>query len=171
MEFIKIVLFLFVVNKNLLKKKEQNLIFFSCGSINLLGKTALWNFISKRINGTPKRIYCKRNLQVRCFKLSMQYKRAFKKKKDFVRVRFNDSWFIFHNSSWSFHKPEFSRKHISRIIWSEQNTRLWPSKLKINTELCGKDIILKTLLSTISSMIHFFIKQKFCKYQFLYSQK
>ena len=81
MEFIKIVLFLFVVNKNLLKKKEQNLIFFSCGSINLLGKTALWNFISKRINGTPKRIYCKRNLQVRCFKLSMQYKRAFKKKK------------------------------------------------------------------------------------------
>ena len=28
------------------------------------------------------------------------------------RVRFNDSWFVFHDSSWSFHEPYFSKKQI-----------------------------------------------------------
>ena len=28
------------------------------------------------------------------------------------RVQFIDLWFVFHNSSWSFHEPYFSRKHI-----------------------------------------------------------
>ena len=29
-----------------------------------------------------------------------------------VRVWFNDSWFVFHDSSWSFHEPYFSRKYV-----------------------------------------------------------
>ena len=28
------------------------------------------------------------------------------------RIRFNDSWFVFHDSSWSFHEPYFSKKCI-----------------------------------------------------------
>ena len=28
------------------------------------------------------------------------------------RVQFNDAWFVFHDSSWSFFGPYFSRKHI-----------------------------------------------------------
>ena len=28
------------------------------------------------------------------------------------RVQFNNLWFVFHESSWSFHEPYFSRKHI-----------------------------------------------------------
>ena len=38
------------------------------------------------------------------------------------RVRFNDSWFVFDDSSWSFHKSYFSRKNIfheSYIEWTE----------------------------------------------------
>ena len=36
-------------------------------------------------------------------------------------VRFNDSWFVFHDSSWSFHEPYFSRKHIfqNHAEWTE----------------------------------------------------
>ena len=30
----------------------------------------------------------------------------------FRRVRFNDSWFVFHDYSWSFHEPYFNGKHI-----------------------------------------------------------
>ena len=41
----------------------------------------------------------------------------------------------------------------------------------LETWLFGNVIILETLLSTISSIIHFFTKQKFCKYHFLWSQK
>ena len=29
-----------------------------------------------------------------------------------TNVRFNDSWFVFHDSSWSFHEPYFSKKHL-----------------------------------------------------------
>ena len=28
------------------------------------------------------------------------------------RVRLNDSWFVFHDSSWSFYEPYFRRKHV-----------------------------------------------------------
>ena len=28
------------------------------------------------------------------------------------RVRFNDSWFVLHDSSWSFHETYFSKRHI-----------------------------------------------------------
>ena len=28
------------------------------------------------------------------------------------RVQFSDSWFVFRDSSWGFHKPYFSKKHI-----------------------------------------------------------
>ena len=34
------------------------------------------------------------------------------KSKKLIRVRFNDSWFVFQESSWSFHEPYFSRKHV-----------------------------------------------------------
>ena len=30
----------------------------------------------------------------------------------FNSVQFNDSWFVLHDSSWSFHKPNFRRKHV-----------------------------------------------------------
>ena len=36
--------------------------------------------------------------------------------------------------------------------------------LQTSTKLLGNFIILKTFLSTISTIIHFFIEQKFCKY-------
>ena len=86
------------------------------------------------------------------------------------RVQFNDSWFVFYDSSWSFHKSNFSRKHISQIMQSEQSTRLGPWDLQISTKLSGNFIASKAHLSTISNIIHFFIKQKFCKH-FLRSQK
>ena len=37
------------------------------------------------------------------------------------RVRFNNSWFVFHNSSWILHKTHFSNKHIflNYIVWTE----------------------------------------------------
>ena len=76
------------------------------------------------------------------------------------RVQFNDSWFVFHDSS-----------YIWWIIWSEQNTRFWPWNLQISTKLFDKVIILKALLLLIPSIIHFFIKQKFCKYHFLWGAK
>ena len=33
---------------------------------------------------------------------------------NYLRVQFNNSWFLFHNSSWSFHEPYFSRKHFHK---------------------------------------------------------
>ena len=36
------------------------------------------------------------------------------------RAGFNNSWFIFHYSSWSFHEPYFSKKHFTNLIgWTE----------------------------------------------------
>ena len=85
-----------------------------------------------------------------------------------VRIWINDSWFAFHDCIWSFHKPYFGRKHIfhKQIIQSEQNTRLWSLNLHISTKLFGNVIISKTFLSFISSTMHFFIEQKFCKGHF-----
>ena len=51
-----------------------------------------------------------------------------------TRVRFNNSWFVFHESSWSFHETYFNRKQrISRIIDSEQtqNYGLYSCKSQI----------------------------------------
>ena len=28
------------------------------------------------------------------------------------KIQFNDLWFVFYDSSWSFHEPDFNRKHI-----------------------------------------------------------
>ena len=39
------------------------------------------------------------------------------------------------------------------------------------TKLFGSAMILKILLSTISSAIHFFVKQKFCIHHFSWSKK
>ena len=39
------------------------------------------------------------------------------------RVRFNNSWFVFHDSSWSFHKPYSCKKHFTNCIgWTEHTT-------------------------------------------------
>ena len=87
------------------------------------------------------------------------------------KVWFNNSWFVFHDSSLSFHESYISRKHISRIMLSDQNTRLQPWNLQITTKLSGNVIALKAPLSTIFGIIHIFIKQKFCKNHFLQNQK
>ena len=78
------------------------------------------------------------------------------------RVWFNDSWFIFHDSSWSFHEPYFSRKKKFQESFRVN---------RISTKLFNNIIILKTFLLTISFIIQFFIEQRFCKYHLLRSQK
>ena len=71
----------------------------------------------------------------------------------YYRVRFNGSWFVFHDSSCSFWIPYFSRKHIFHKQ-SETSTRLWSWNLQISTEWCDNAITLKTFLSsTIASII------------------
>ena len=42
-----------------------------------------------------------------------------------TRVGFNDSWFLFHDSSWSFHEPYFSKTHIFHQSYRVSITRLW----------------------------------------------
>ena len=61
------------------------------------------------------------------------------------RVRFNDSWCIFHNSSWSFHEPYFRKRHIFHESYrvSEHNTRLWSENREESTKLFHIDIISK----------------------------
>ena len=39
------------------------------------------------------------------------------------RFWFNDSWFMFHDFSWSFHKPYFSRKHIFHKLYRVNRTQ------------------------------------------------
>ena len=88
-----------------------------------------------------------------------------------LRVRFNDSWFVFHDSRWSFHEPYFSRKQISQIIQGDQNTRLWSLNLQTSTKLFDNIIILKMFLLTISFIILYFIKQRLGKHHLLQSRK
>ena len=85
----------------------------------------------------------------------------------YVRVWFIDSWFTFHDSSWNFHKPYFSKKHISQIIWSEKSIK----KLQISTELLGNVIVSKAFSSRMSPIVHFFIEWKFYKHCFLQGWK
>ena len=40
---------------------------------------------------------------------------------DNCRVWFSDSWFMFHDSSWSFYESVLAERHISRITWREQH--------------------------------------------------
>ena len=44
-----------------------------------------------------------------------------------IRVRFNDSWFVFHDSSWSFREPCFSWKHIFHELYraNKKNQIIW----------------------------------------------
>ena len=53
-------------------------------------------------------------------------------------VWFNDSWFVFHDFSWSFHESYFGRKHISRIIeWIEQTIMVFkPANKYRNIRQC-----------------------------------
>ena len=44
----------------------------------------------------------------------------------YCRVPFNDPWFLFYDSSWSFQEPYFSRKHFpNHVDWTQLSTRLW----------------------------------------------
>ena len=63
----------------------------------------------------------------------------------YTRVWFNDSWFVIHDSSWSFNES----------YWTEHKITAMKPANKYQ----------------IPTIIHFFIKQKFCKYQFLQSRK
>ena len=40
-----------------------------------------------------------------------------------TRVQFNNSWFAFHDSSWGFHKPYLSRKHIFQELYRVNKTQ------------------------------------------------
>ena len=89
----------------------------------------------------------------------------------FFRVWSNDLWFVFHDSSWSFHEPYFSRKHIFYESYRVNRTEDYGLKIcKYESNYSANVIILKTSLFMISSINHFFIKQKFCGHQFLPSQ-
>ena len=78
--------------------------------------------------------------------------------------RFNDSWFVFHNSRWSFHEPYFSRKHLFHESYRVNRTQDY--SLKTFKEVPNYFAMSKTFLSTISTIIHFFIEQKFFKHHF-----
>ena len=64
------------------------------------------------------------------------------------RVWSNDLWFIFHNSSWSFPGPYFSRKHMFHDSYRVTN-------LQISAKLFSNVLIFKIFLSTSPSIIHF----------------
>ena len=82
------------------------------------------------------------------------------------RVRFNNSWFVFHDSNCSFHQTYFSRKRILHESFRVIRTQDYGLNLQTSTKLSENVIILKTFLSTISSIVQFFTKQKFCKHHF-----
>ena len=77
---------------------------------------------------------------------------------------FNDSWFVFHYSNWSFHESYLAEKtHFMNLIeWTEHN-KMVLLNLQTRTKLLNNVVIL-TFLLTILTIIHFFIEQKFCKY-------
>ena len=87
------------------------------------------------------------------------------------RVPLNDSWFVLHDSNWSFDKPYFSKRNIFHESYRVNITQDY-----MVLKQGGKyQIILhwhnfKTFLSMISTMTYFFIKQKFCRH-FLRSRK
>ena len=79
------------------------------------------------------------------------------------RVRFNDSWFLFQNSSWSIQESYLRWKHmfhekcrVDKIVGFKPANR--------------HQIIPQSSLSTISIINHFFVKQKLCKHYFLRSR-
>ena len=71
-----------------------------------------------------------------------------------IRVRFNDSWFVFHNSIQGFDEPYYSRKHKIH----ELHTTDW---IKHKISPLYRHISTKVFLLTISSTINFFIKHHF----------
>ena len=79
------------------------------------------------------------------------------------RVRFNDLRFVFHDSSWSFYQPYFSRKHVFHELYRVNGTQDYG--LKTWKQVPNYHVIIsQRLLSTTSTIIHLFIEQKFCKH-------
>ena len=78
------------------------------------------------------------------------------------RVQFNHLWFVFHDSSWSFHEPYFSRKHTfhESFEWTEHKIMI--------LKPANKYQIIRQQWFTLLSI--FFIKQKFWKHYFLQSR-
>ena len=66
-----------------------------------------------------------------------------------IRVRFNNSWFVFYDFSKSFHEPYFSRKHILYELYRVNRIQDYGfKKLQISTKLFVNLITLKLFLST-----------------------
>ena len=86
----------------------------------------------------------------------------------YSRVQFNNSRFVFHDSSWSLHEPCFRWKHIFHVSYRKNITQDYGFKTK--KQVFNIQIISKTFLSMISTIIYFIIKQKFCKHNFLRSR-
>ena len=86
------------------------------------------------------------------------------------RPRRNDSWFVFHDSSWSFHEPYLAENtyFTNRLEWTQHKIMIFKpvSKYQIIRHLHN----FKNILSTISTIIHFFIKQTFSKHHFTRSR-
>ena len=53
------------------------------------------------------------------------------------RVRFNDSWLVFHNSSWSFHEPYFSRKEIFHKLYRKNRIQDYGLKTGKQVQICS----------------------------------
>ena len=68
------------------------------------------------------------------------------------------------DSCWSFHKPYFISKHTFHKWYRKNRRNDWSWNLQTSAKLSGNVIISKTFLLMISIIIHFFIKQKFCKH-------
>ena len=82
-------------------------------------------------------------------------------------IRFNDSWFVFHDSSWSFHKPYFSRKRMFHKSYRVNRTQGYG--LKTCKQVPNYSIMSQILINYLH-IIHFFIELKFCKHFFTESK-
>ena len=73
------------------------------------------------------------------------------------RFQFSDMWFLFPDSSWTFQEAYFSRKHVFH-----------KSYRVIETLDSGLYYVLfsESFLPVTTSIIHFSVKQMFCKTRF-----
>ena len=97
--------------------------------IKYLTKAIFWGVIDTRFKPIKSFIYvlaCLPNIvketptasnSINYIRMTIQINRT--------RVRFKDSWFVFHDSCWSFHESHFSRKLVFLESHGKQNTGLW----------------------------------------------
>ena len=75
-------------------------------------------------------------------------------------VQFSNLWFIFHSSTWSFHKPYFSRKQIFHKSYRAKKTQMVVKPVN-KYQIMQYCHYFKNILSVISSIIHFFLSKSF----------